>query len=149
MRPWHWPEGVYRSVKYAVQRARRGYSDRDVWSLDHYLARVLAGGLRRLADTTHGHPAEYAEGKCPGDVPSGEVVETFTFEDWRAELRHAADLFQEIVDGDYGLDVAVTPYEERGQRVPIEVYRLIWEREEAVNKEAMAWLSKRWRALCD
>lgn len=44
------------------QRGWRGYADHDVWGLDHYLAGVMAGGLRRLADTHHGFPVDFLPG---------------------------------------------------------------------------------------
>lgn len=40
-------------VKYFLQRGWRGYSDRDLWSLDYYLARVLQDALPDLADRAH------------------------------------------------------------------------------------------------
>jgi len=41
-----------------LQRARRGYSDRDTWSLGAYLVEVIAGSVERFAELTNGHPAE-------------------------------------------------------------------------------------------
>jgi len=39
------------------QRARRGWSEEDVWSLDSYLNDVLIGAVSRLRDTTNSYPA--------------------------------------------------------------------------------------------
>ena len=123
-----------RHVKWGIQRARRGYSERDVWNLDHYLATVIAGGCRALAADTHGYP-----NSGPDDP--------FTFEDWQKELRHAADLFQEIADDDYGLLAA---WDVNGDREPKrEQYDAIYAREAAVNKEAMEWLTRRFGHLWD
>lgn len=41
-----------------MQRAQRGYADRDVWSFDVYLAKVIAGGLTVLRNNLHGCPPE-------------------------------------------------------------------------------------------
>ena len=41
-----------REIKYFVQRGRRGYSDRDIWSYDYFLADIIGNGLKQLADTT-------------------------------------------------------------------------------------------------
>lgn len=38
------------------ERARYGYGHRDVWSLDSYLARIISGGTKKLAETTYVHP---------------------------------------------------------------------------------------------
>lgn len=60
------------------QRGRRGWADHDTWSFDTYLAEVLAGGLRRLADKNHGYPCDF-----PGEA-----------EGWQAWLRDKADWFE-------------------------------------------------------
>lgn len=43
------------------QRADRGYSTPDTFSFDHYLAGVIAGGVRELRARQVGHPAELSE----------------------------------------------------------------------------------------
>lgn len=143
-----WP--MWKRVRPAFwffQRARRGWSDRDLWSFDQYLAEVFAGGFRRLADQSHGYPAEYADGFGPWEVASDQVKETFTYEDWQAELRHAADLFDEIAEGDYGLDAA---WGENPSREKIsETSMAAYERELAVRKEALDWFSRRFGNLWD
>lgn len=48
-----------RGLRMKVQRARRGFSDEDLWSFDHYICEVLSKGLHRLADTTHSYPGEW------------------------------------------------------------------------------------------
>lgn len=53
------PQDWLRRVRWFWQRGRRGYSDRDLWSFDHYLSRVIAGGMRQLADGAHGTPYEF------------------------------------------------------------------------------------------
>jgi hypothetical protein len=45
-----------REPRYGWQRARRGYSEQDVWGLFWHLSRVIAGSTRELRDTGHGHP---------------------------------------------------------------------------------------------
>ncbi len=46
----------YHSAKWGVQRVRRGWSDRDTWSLDWYLSGWLPAALRHLKETKHGIP---------------------------------------------------------------------------------------------
>lgn len=43
--------------KWAWQRMRRGWSDRDAWSFDVYLAGVIAGGLQNIRNG-HSHPSD-------------------------------------------------------------------------------------------
>jgi len=50
------PRDWYRSVKWGIQRVRRGWSDRDTWSLDWYLSGWLPSALRHLKETKHGIP---------------------------------------------------------------------------------------------
>lgn len=45
-------------VKWFFQRGWRGYSDRDIWSFDHYLAEVISKGTKKLWDIHHGCPAD-------------------------------------------------------------------------------------------
>lgn len=47
-----------RRTRWAVQRARRGYSDSDVWGFDGYLAAVIAGGVAQLRANLHGYAPE-------------------------------------------------------------------------------------------
>ena len=52
------PKDRYRDVKWFIQRGRRGWSDRDVWSFDYYIAKVHIGGLTRLRDHHAGVPMD-------------------------------------------------------------------------------------------
>jgi hypothetical protein len=63
------------SLKWLYQRATSGYADCDIWSFDNYLARVISGGLRRLAITTHGSPGH------------------MTYLEWQTKLRTMAHCF--------------------------------------------------------
>ena len=69
-----------------------------MWSLDHYLASVLAPALRQLADETHGIPVEFLKkfgysydpetGKeTPGDSDRAFVA-------WKLWLRDKANWFE-------------------------------------------------------
>lgn len=54
---WHWR----RVPRWTWQRARRGYSDRDLWSLDTYICGVVGAGVEHLRRVSHGHPADLTE----------------------------------------------------------------------------------------
>jgi hypothetical protein len=47
---------LYDEVKWFIQRGRRGYSDRDVWSIDWYITSWMLQALEQLKRDTHGHP---------------------------------------------------------------------------------------------
>jgi hypothetical protein len=54
--PYGNPRQAYREVKWFIQRGRRGFSDRDVWSIDYYVNGWMPAALRRLKETKHGVP---------------------------------------------------------------------------------------------
>jgi hypothetical protein len=67
-------------------RARRGWGKRDVWNMNHYLARVLSEMLGTLADEAHGWPNKKYE----------------TFEEWQDALRENAAALSEWYKGERG-----------------------------------------------
>ena len=48
----------FKNIKYAWQRATRGFSDPDCWEFDSYLSRIISGGLKTLDENRHGFPTE-------------------------------------------------------------------------------------------
>lgn len=56
MRLWLRSPPPWRRFRYRRQRARRGWSDRDVYGLCAYLAEVIAGTVTQLRTTTHSYP---------------------------------------------------------------------------------------------
>ena len=49
------PRPIFRA-RMMRQRAKRGWSDEDVWGFHFYLAQVIAGGIGYMRDIQHGHP---------------------------------------------------------------------------------------------
>jgi hypothetical protein len=47
---------LWREGQWAVQRARRGWSDGDAWNFCDYIAEVIEGAVRELRQQEHGHP---------------------------------------------------------------------------------------------
>lgn len=43
-------------IKWFFQRGIRGYSDRDLWDFDYYLAEVISKGCKQLSEESHGYP---------------------------------------------------------------------------------------------
>lgn len=121
-RYWHhllttWP----RYLQAWWQRARDGYSTPDTWGFDTYLARVIAGGLRHLADNCHGVPGTYTS----EDRPLHESAAL-----WIADLEAAALKLEEYVDDE------IPSHEEEQHRY-----------EEA--KDAMRWVAENFGSLWD
>ena len=50
-----------KEVKWFLQRGRRGFSDRDIWSFDYYLAKVIHEGTKRLKENKSGYPSDMTE----------------------------------------------------------------------------------------
>jgi hypothetical protein len=132
-------------------RARYGWAPRDVWSLDHYLNRVLAGALERLANTTHGTPVGY-----PYQVPhirDGESMRPYRDHDdpndvitdhavWQADLRRWAIVFREAAD-DSDIFQDGSPFATSESQL-VEMQR----RSDAV-RQALAEITPWWEALWD
>lgn len=70
---------LLKEIKYFYQRGKRGYSDRDLWSLDCYLSSWLPDALYDLSMRVHGHPADIK-----------------TYDEWTQILRKMARGFQEM-----------------------------------------------------
>jgi hypothetical protein len=64
-----------RIPKWWYQRAKRGYSDRDVWNADIYLAGVFAGVLQWYIDKGMGVSMAYIS----EDDPYGEDIDAMVF----------------------------------------------------------------------
>ena len=60
-------------VKWWYQRARYGFSDRDSWSGDHYIAGIIAGIMEKIVNEGYGVAMSYAEGDW--DTPVDVMVE--------------------------------------------------------------------------
>lgn len=46
----------FKKVRYAYQRAKYGYCDRDIWNLDYSLGNYISATVAQLAKTTHSYP---------------------------------------------------------------------------------------------
>jgi hypothetical protein len=105
IRPRNWvrrqlgrPKDACYQIKWFIQRGRRGYSDYDLWSFDHYIAGVLAKAARELALISHGHPR--ASCSCPPNVASSHplmrhVDQCDGMERWKEVLAEMAAGFEE------------------------------------------------------
>lgn len=79
--------------KWWYQRARRGFSDRDMWNADHYLAGVFAGVLQWYIDKGMGVSMAYIS----EDDPYGEDVDAMVFRRDADYSKHIA-IFREYLN---------------------------------------------------
>lgn len=126
-----WIRAVYRSpyrLKWWCQRARYGYSDRDTWSGDYYIAGIVAGVMERIVNEGHGVSTFYAYG------------------DWNADV----DEMVRIRDEEYNRYIAIfREYSKNGPAINQE-----WKDDfggvlDEDMKDALQWLSQHFQELWD
>jgi hypothetical protein len=97
------PRLLLREIKWGAQRWRRGYSDRDVWGFDTYLARVISRGVRQLITELHGWPGEpmtFEEWKDILDkIAAGFEAHTILHEDYPSDPDRRAELERQWQEG--------------------------------------------------
>lgn len=87
------PRDRYYDAKYASQRVRKGWSHRDVWSIDWHLMEILPEMLRHLAETTQGYPAGFGQSQSTNASIMGEESDEHweaQYKAWQYALRLAA-----------------------------------------------------------
>ena len=85
---------MVRMIRRFLQRGRRGYSDEDLWDLQHYLSCILADALPRLADTGRGYPCRCPHPEDPDRDCHCEVI-------WGQELRENGEKFRLAAEDKY------------------------------------------------
>ena len=83
------PRHFIYSIKYFIQRGKRGYSDKDLWSADMYLAEVIAGILESYTKNKLGVGYPYMT--IDGDVDH-------MFDEMVKDYLKYAKLFKEYAD---------------------------------------------------
>jgi len=78
----------FRNIKYAWQRATKGYCDQDVWNLDNYLICLTRDSINHLAHNSWGYPGD--------DTPEGK-----TFENWKNYLEKISLLLDRSIDREF------------------------------------------------
>ena len=115
---------LFWDIKYFIQRGRRGWSDKDVWSLDSHFTNVITQSLLRLIEIHHGCPQEFFSEKKKGKE----------CEKWVVMLKQIIEGFeanQKLMD----LDFAVKSKEEKklkdkwkkGSELFIKYYNSLWD----------------------
>lgn len=90
--PRHWLRNIvqfFRNIKYAFQRAARGFADPDWWDLDTFVATILRDGCREMAKHHHGYPANI----CDGDKEE-------SCKKWEETLKEIASHFGAYIEKD-------------------------------------------------
>ena len=66
----------FKNIKYAWQRATRGFSDPDWWEFDSYLSQTISGCLKEFDKKRHGFPSElyFQLGEEDGNKKWSEIL---------------------------------------------------------------------------
>lgn len=105
---------VKRGIKYAIQRAKYGYCDRDVWSIDHWFLKVVPSMLDDLAETAHGYP-DFPGGESQAVAGTGDPeYDQDHMQQWKDTLAKMAFLLREA---DENTRQKKNPYEEEYDKI--------------------------------
>jgi len=126
----------FRNIKYAYQRATRGFCDQDAWSLDSFYSELFYQTLNHLAENAYGSPYE------------------LELEEWQAILKEMAQHFynsQEFGGSAINKEVAELSEKMHSYITNIKLVKVSdnaskmeyeYSDEEAYNKAKNAWLAK-------
>jgi hypothetical protein len=73
------PRDLYLSIKWFIQRGKRGFADYDVWYFDIYLSRVIKKGISQLKERKQGVPGELTQKEW--DSILNDIIYAFTEEE--------------------------------------------------------------------
>jgi len=62
-RVYRFVERIPLDVKTFIQRGKRGWANRDTWSFDYYLTKVISEAVYHLKENTNGMPNDLTEGQ--------------------------------------------------------------------------------------
>ena len=121
---------AFRAPKWWYQRASRGFSDRDMWNADIYLAGVFVGVLQWYIDKGMGVSMAYIS----EDDPYGEDIEAMVFRRNADYSKHIA-VFREYLNNG-------PAYNEEWQKM----FGGVLDKD---MQDALQWLSKHFQELWD
>lgn len=136
LRGWDWVTGIPREIKFFWQRGTRGWSDRDVWSIDGFMLQILPDMIRQLSYTKHGCPEEFWDEHCRGDECHL----------WREFL---VDMAAKLECGAKAQDLDISPYKKEDGKYDWDAFHAEYERLMAEWRQGMDWLKKYFFNLWD
>ena len=92
-------------IKWYYQRMQYGVSDKDVWSLDYYLAKVIVRGVTELRLTDYGYPSEMADSRV---ISEGTVGDKKAMDGWNIILCKIILGFNHIIRLHDGLEIELS-----------------------------------------
>ena len=67
MKFWEYIPWFFRSIKYAWQRATKGFCDKDTWNLDQYYTQLFIDSLSYFKEHLHSCPADLYDEEVDSD----------------------------------------------------------------------------------
>ena len=134
------PRDIWHEVKWAIQRVRRGWSDRDNWSMYDHLSIVMADMLKQLRETGVGYHCVH--GAMGSEVRGEHMLDSDKCapEDWWALLQRiefGLRYYEYVYDGDCCLDYS------------FDVWLAMMDSSEEVIKQTFADLGEYWGGMWD
>jgi len=119
--PSNWLDNIkwfFKSFKFAAQRAKRGYSDYDLWDIGDYITGMSAQALEEFSKIKNGYPCSYMKYNKTENSDEGAEV-------WQTEVRRCScNLFcslESLEDFNYEVPEVpnrnITEREENGMKV--------------------------------
>ena len=107
-RLWDFVTDIPREIKWFYQRGTRGWADKDTWGFDHYLSKVISGGLNHLANKSIGHPSSFStcdydsniENACEICMEKNNVKECPDLLRWKEALNRLSKEFSNYDNDD-------------------------------------------------
>ena len=121
----------FQNIKFARQRVKYGWCDRDTWNMDMWFLAVIPPMLEHLKNNEHGYPAEMTE------------------EEWHATLDRMIFLFHEAAKDEIDVKELNELYEKGDKQAWFEECKKFWKYREECKDEAFDLFKKWFRDLWD
>lgn len=116
-KPWQILKIYKCNIKFAYQRIRYGYCDKDVWAIDWWFLNVIPNMLDDLRKNAHGYPTELSESCDTVQALVMDKEKNDAAKEWDRILSEMAFLFREANEETCS---KTNPYEEEWSRVGTE-----------------------------
>lgn len=121
----------FQDIKFARQRIKYGWCDRDTWDIDMWFLAVIPPMLEHLKNINHGYPAEMTE------------------EEWHAILDRMIFLFHEAAKDEIDVKELNELYEKGDKQAWFEGCQKFWKYQDECKNEAFDLFKKWFRDLWD
>ena len=112
----------FSKIRYAFQRATKGYCDLDVWNIDSWFLRVMPHMLSEFKDNLHGYPSEFlASDETQSQNAPSQEAEDLAIKEWGKTITDIIYYLQEANEDTCSIK---NPYEEEWNTVTIEPKKL-------------------------